>query len=211
MIVDAIVLTGGRSSRLDSAAKSELYLAEQTLLQHTLSAASAARCIAVVGPEPSKPLPDGVLLTRESPPFGGPVAGIAAGMAALAAFSTVASDAVLVLACDMPHVDRAIAPLLGGLAKHSLADGVVGVENGHRQSLAAAYRTGPLHLALEAHQNSGSLHGLSVKFLMQNLDLVLISLPHEATADVDTWDDAHHLGVTLTPSPHPNTIKENHE
>jgi molybdopterin-guanine dinucleotide biosynthesis protein A len=200
VIVDAIVLTGGRSSRLGSATKSQLYLAEETLLRRTLAAASAARRIVVVGPDPAESLPTGVLRTREDPPFGGPAAGVAAGMDSLARASTTTSEAVLVFACDMPHVDRATPLLLQGLLGHLEADGVVPVDaEGHPQLLAAAYRTSRLAAAIALHEETGSLHSLPMRRLVQDLDLVPIVVPTDATADVDTWEDARRLGVSATP------------
>lgn len=86
---DAIVLAGGRASRLDGAAKPGLLSDGVPLLHLALDAAGDARRIAVVGPDDlaaaiaPHPAAPRTLLTREDPPFGGPVAGIAAGLAAL--------------------------------------------------------------------------------------------------------------------------------
>ena len=205
MIVDAIVLTGGRSSRLDSIAKSDLRFEGRTLLHRTLSAVSRARRTVVVGARPDESLVDGVLHTREDPPFGGPAAGIAAGMACLSLQPGGASDAVLVVACDMPHVERAVPPLISALGEHPDADGVVPVDSGgHRQPLAAVYRTTPFAAAIADHERAGSLGGVPVSRLVMGLDLAEITVPADATADVDTPDDAVRLGVSFPTPIHPS-------
>ena len=84
MEFDAIILAGGRSSRLGGVPKSGLIYDGATLLERSLRAAGAARRTVVVGPDPGG-LPGGVLTCREEPPFAGPAAAIAAGLAALAA------------------------------------------------------------------------------------------------------------------------------
>ena len=105
MEFDAIILAGGRSSRLGGVPKSGLVYDGATLLERSLRAAGAAGRTVVVGPDPGG-LPGGVLTCREEPPFAGPAAAIAAGLAALAADHAsrhaAAAPYTLVLACDMP-------------------------------------------------------------------------------------------------------------
>lgn len=205
MLVDAIILTGGRSSRLDFVQKSEFVVADRTLLQRTLEAVGDARRVVIVGPVPTTGLPDTVLCVQEQPPFGGPVAGIFAGLTALAESSTVSSDATLVLACDMPHIGRAIPRLLRGLVDNPESDGVIAVDSGERlQPLAAGYRTARLASALAAGIDSGSLAAMPVFRLIDGLNLTPIDVPVDATADVDSWDDAHRLGVRAPVSSSPN-------
>ncbi|GAB3162627.1 hypothetical protein GCM10027059_15680 [Myceligenerans halotolerans] len=86
---DAIVLAGGRASRLGGATKPGLLSGGVPLLHLALDAAQGARRIAVVGPDDlagviaAHPAAPRTVLTREDPPFGGPVAGIAAAFDAL--------------------------------------------------------------------------------------------------------------------------------
>ena len=86
--VDLIVLAGGRGSRLGGTVKPAVDVAGRTLLSRVLDARALARRVVVVGPASAHaavgPETTGVLWTLEDPPFGGPVAGIAAGLAALA-------------------------------------------------------------------------------------------------------------------------------
>jgi molybdopterin-guanine dinucleotide biosynthesis protein A len=171
----------------------------QSLLQSTLAAVDGARTV-VVGPVASVRLPAGVLTTREEPPFGGPVAAIAAGLRALAVTHAERSGATIVLACDMPRVGEVVPVLLAALAGHPAFDGVIAVdETGHRQPLAAVYRSEPLAAALATLALRGSLRSRPMFRLIDELDLVSIAVPDGATADVDTWDDAARLGITTTP------------
>lgn len=223
MLVDAIILTGGRSSRLDSVPKaefvvkdSELMVTGSTLLERTLRAAAGSRRIVVVGHEPSTMLPDGVLLVREEPPFSGPVAAIAAGITALDSAvldsavlgnapgspsgGGIQSDALLILACDMPHIGLAVPTLLLELEQAPEVDGVIAKDaENRRQPLAAVYRANALCAALELVADSSRQHdrlgGLSMFRLLDNLNLREVNVADGATADVDTWDDAKRLGA----------------
>jgi CTP:molybdopterin cytidylyltransferase MocA len=99
----AVVLAGGRSSRLSGRAKAALAGPGGTLLERAVRncAAVGALGIAVVGPagelrphlvvEPH--LAARIRWTCENPPFGGPARGIAAGVAALLEWPPVAPDA----------------------------------------------------------------------------------------------------------------------
>jgi hypothetical protein len=81
--LDGIILAGGRAERLGGASKPDLVIGGRSLLSTAIEAARAAGCerIIVVGP-PELDAP-GCTVVRESPPFGGPVAAVAAGLAAL--------------------------------------------------------------------------------------------------------------------------------
>ena len=63
---DAVILAGGRATRLGGTAKPLVEVAGRTLLQSALDAASGADRIVVVGPVP---VPPGVLRPVEDPPF----------------------------------------------------------------------------------------------------------------------------------------------
>ncbi|WBM80051.1 NTP transferase domain-containing protein [Cryobacterium breve] len=82
------MLAGGRGSRLGGAVKPAVEVAGRTLLSRVLDARTLARRVVIVGPASARsaagPEATGALWALEDPPFGGPVAGIAAGLAALA-------------------------------------------------------------------------------------------------------------------------------
>lgn len=195
---DAIVLAGGTSSRLGSVPKAALVAKGATLLEGTLAAVSEARRTVVVGPEPSRRLPVGVLLAREDPAFGGPASAIAAGLSMLTTAGG-SSDVTLVLACDMPGIGSAVPRLVRGLGDNPEQDGVIAVEADRLQWLASGFRTARLAYAVAAQK--GPLDGMPVARLLNGLNLVPIDVPPGATEDVDTWDDARRLGVIRAGSP----------
>jgi molybdopterin-guanine dinucleotide biosynthesis protein A len=195
MVIDAIVLAGGRSSRLDSVPKSGLRYGEQTLLTRAVAAVGVARYIVVVGEADAATLPSSVQMTREDPPFGGPAAGIAAGLAVLGG----SSDFVIALACDMPHAGSAVAALIEQV--EATTDGAIAVDGDRRQPLAAIYRTSSLAAAVA--QAGDNLDGLSMFRLIASLSLAPISVPTGSTDDVDTWVDAARFGIAHSTQPRP--------
>ena len=224
MDFDTLILAGGRSSRLGGSPKSELVYDGGTLLERTIRAARGARHIVVVGPAPEG-LPAGVHTCREDPPFAGPAAAIAAGLAELdtlrrpspgeAAASAAAAPFTLILACDMPHADVAVpvlheALVSGGFVSKGLentglentdgalrvSDGVMAVSpEGRRQPLAGFYRTAALQTAVKKAAARNELNHGSVFALLARLDVMAVTVPAGSTDDVDTWDDAAALGV----------------
>jgi molybdopterin-guanine dinucleotide biosynthesis protein A len=200
VVIDAIVLAGGRATRLGGASKGGLSLAGQSLLERTLAAVSAARHIVVVGDESdiARAAPDAeITIVREMPAFGGPAAAIAAGFDALDG----ASDFVVVVGCDMPAVSDAIDLLLGAL--YAGSSGVVAVSfDGRPQPLVAVYSTPGLAYCVARHRRAGDLVNLSVRALLSGLEPALLPVPEGSTDDIDTWADAARLGV-LIPQPSP--------
>jgi molybdopterin-guanine dinucleotide biosynthesis protein A len=207
---DALILAGGRSSRLGGAPKSRLLAGGRTLLELALEAADGAGTIVVVGPDPGH-LPAGVLHCREDPPFGGPAAAIAAGLAALEAHHAGARPSpghetagrrgmrklTLVLACDMPRVAAAVTAMRQELAAGLDGDGVLAVSaDGRRQPLAGVYDTAALQRAVADAARRGALANASVFALLASLDVRGLPVPPGSTDDVDTWEDAAALGVS---------------
>lgn len=182
MIVDALILAGGRSSRLGGSAKRELEIDGVTLLERTIAAVRAvgAGHVVVAG---DAGLED-VVTTREQPPFSGPVAAIESGLRSLPA----ASDAVLILACDMPGISAALPALLASFA----GDGVIAVDRGRRQQLVFLADTAALRRAVEALP---TVVDAPVRDLLAGLTLVEAVVPGGATDDVDTWEDAARFGI----------------
>lgn len=198
---DALILAGGRSSRLGGVPKQRLLFHGRSLLDAALAAGSGAARTVVVGPV-MEPLPEDVLSCREEPEFAGPAAAIAAGLDALAQAGGGAGY-TLVLACDMPRVAAAVAALeaaLEGQAAESpvtpAGDGVMArSEDGASQPLAGFYRTDMLKKSAVELAASGRLVNGSVRSLLARLDVQLVTVPGGSTADVDTWDDAAALGI----------------
>ena len=177
---DAIVLAGGRGSRLGAPSKPEYVLGGRRLVDVALSAVAAARRIVLVGPGPA---PEGVLLTREDPPFGGPVAGVAAGFAAL---DDHAAWTVL-LACDLPEAEVGVGRLLA--AEPGPDDDGVCLKDadGRLQWLLGCYRTEALARRLSER---GDPPLTAMYRLLEPLHLLGISADRTITDDIDTPADA---------------------
>jgi molybdopterin-guanine dinucleotide biosynthesis protein A len=191
---NALILAGGRSSRLGGVPKQGLVFHGDTLLQRSLAAASGAICTVVVGPDPG-PLPAGVLSCREQPEFAGPAAAVGAGLEALAQAGSERTY-TLVLACDMPKVSAAVEALTAALAGDPGSDAIIAcAEDGRAQQLAGFYRTAVLKRAARELASQGALNNGSMRALLASLDVQLVTVPAGSTADVDTWDDAAALGV----------------
>src|SRR4051794_19588735 len=94
----AVVLAGGTAARLGGADKASIELHGRTLLTHALDALVDAAEVVVVGDPVPTERP--VTFCRESPRYGGPVAGLLTGVDALLRTPRT----VGVLAVDMPHV-----------------------------------------------------------------------------------------------------------
>jgi molybdopterin-guanine dinucleotide biosynthesis protein A len=191
---NALILAGGRSSRLGGVPKQGLVFHGDTLLQRSLAAASGANRTVVVGPDPGA-LPAGVLSCREQPEFAGPAAAVGAGLEALAQAGSERTY-TLVLACDMPKVSAAVEALTAALAGDPGADAIIAcAEDGRAQQLAGFYRTAVLKRAARELASRGALNNGSMRALLASLDVQLVTVPAGSTADVDTWDDAAALGV----------------
>jgi molybdopterin-guanine dinucleotide biosynthesis protein A len=193
LLLDAVILMGGRASRLDGAAKGDLRLEGRTLLERVVAAADRARDRVVVGEVGESVLSPEVRIVREQPPFGGPAAAVAAGVSELADDA----DAVLILAGDQPFVADAVPLLLAGLPAAEDGDGARAVDaEGRPQHLTCLVRRAALATAIDAVGAGGSLEGVSMRRLLETLRMVDVPVPERATMDVDTWADARAVGAT---------------
>jgi molybdopterin-guanine dinucleotide biosynthesis protein A len=166
---DAVVLTGGRGDRLGGADKACVVVAGATLLDRARAAVAAADRVVVVGPEVA----------------GGPVPAVAAGL------REVGSDAVVLLACDMPLVGPAtVDRLLQGLGSRGTAGhaALLVDPDGRWQYLAGAYRTRPLRRALA---DLGDPAGASMRRVVEALRVVTVAAQAEEAMDCDTWAQVH--------------------
>jgi molybdopterin-guanine dinucleotide biosynthesis protein A len=175
-VFDAIVLAGGTARRLGGVDKPQLEVGGRSLLDRAVAAVTDAQRIVVVGPV--QPVDGAVTFCREDPPGGGPVAAVAAGLAATSA------DVVVVLAADLPWIAPAI-PLLvaaaGAAGPAVLVDG-----SGRANHLAAAWPRAQLRAALD---RVGEPAGAAMRALIADGEPVHV---HDADGwgrDCDTWDD----------------------
>jgi molybdopterin-guanine dinucleotide biosynthesis protein A len=130
----AIVLAGGTSRRMGR--PKALLDWHGTPLVHHVAGILAGVCdpvVVVAAPEEELPLPAGVERAQDAVAGGGPLEGVAAGMAAVGG----RAGAVFLAATDLPllHPD-VVRRLLAALPGY---DAAVPVVAGHDQTLAAAY------------------------------------------------------------------------
>lgn len=177
---DAILLAGGRASRLGGVNKPEIELGGRRLIDHSLAAAAGAGRIVAVG---AVSVPASVLLTCEEPPFGGPVAGLRAGLRLLQESGRLAPW-LLVLACDLPGAETAVARLLA--AEPGAHDGVYLLDSADRpQWLLGCYRSAALVAAVaELDSASAALHRL-----LHGMNLLAVTPGDAVVDDVDTPDE----------------------
>ncbi|MFE6971906.1 molybdenum cofactor guanylyltransferase [Isoptericola sp. NPDC057653] len=206
---DAVVLAGGRATRLGGVPKPTVVLDGATLLDRALAATRDAARTVVVGPDAAVPAGRDVLVAREDPPFGGPVAGLDAGLRALdrahdrARSPHAAPTWVLVLAVDVPRATEAVPLLRAAVAPAAepaaepAVDGAFLVRAGHAQWLVGAYRRDALRRALDALSGAEGLTGLPVRRLVAGLACREVPDVDGVSADVDTWDDVRRLTVGL--------------
>jgi molybdopterin-guanine dinucleotide biosynthesis protein A len=134
----AVVLAGGKAARLGGQAKPQLEVGGRTMLRAVLAAVPDADRRVVVGPR--QPVPEDVVLVRERPPGGGPVAALRAGL------PEVSTDVVVLLAGDLPFLTGA---LVRELRERLTGDGVLVLDDtGRDQLLLGAWRTEPLRAAV---------------------------------------------------------------
>ncbi|MBU4335159.1 MAG: NTP transferase domain-containing protein [Actinobacteria bacterium] len=188
---DLLVLAGGRARRLGGVSKADVVVAGRALLDRVLDGADAARSVVVVGP--ADLLRDGITVVQENPPFGGPVAGIEAGFAALGAAGEVP---VVLLACDVPRAAHAVPLLLAALVENPAADAahIVDVE-GRAQLLVGACRRAALRSALASAADD--VRGMSVRALVGGWRQVAVADPGGLAEDVDTWAAAQQVSRRL--------------
>lgn len=222
--LQALILAGGLSRRLDGVPKAGLIMEGQTLLARTLDAVvgllagrNAARQL-TSAPTPAQT--DGVGKVQGGIAVVGPVekiagwletaehasqamtvqedppySGPAAGIAA--GIEALAADRghVLVLACDMPWAGAVARLLLDASGDCSPGQGVMAVADGKKQPLAAVYPLRELRAAADTARAAHRLENASVFALVANVNMKELVVPAELTADIDTWADARAQGI----------------
>lgn len=187
MRVSAIVLCGGQSSRFGSD-KTAADLGGQPVLDALLSTLPVHWDVVCVGPARPTRRTD-VRWTREHPPGGGPVAGLAAGLA------SAAGDTVVLLGGDMPYAAAAASVLARRLEEDPTAEAVVGTQvEGGRQPLLAAYRIDALRAAMPAEPS-----GTPLRRLLDSLVVREVPVAPEASIDVDTPEELERARHRLEP------------
>lgn len=170
---DAIVLAGGRGSRLGGVDKASLEVGGSTLLSRTLDAVADASRVIVVGDVDAP----GVVVVQEEPRFAGPAAAVGAGL------TEVGAPYVLLAGVDQPFLADALPVLVGSVA----GEGVIAVDSqGRRQHLMTLVDAEALSRAVRAQP---TLVDLSLRALLAPLALLEVAVPLRSTLDIDTWHD----------------------
>ena len=185
----AIVLAGGEGRRLGGVDKALLDVGGATMLDRVLAAA-APNCdeLIVVGPERETSVP-GVRFTIESEPGGGPVPGVAAGLAEVSD-----AEAVVVLAVDLPLLQgEHVARLLNALEEADVA--AAADHRGQPNPLLAAYRPSALQIALD---RAGA--GDPASDLLGEI-VAIIDLGQAGTLNVNRPDELDRARRLLRPAP----------
>lgn len=174
----AVVLAGGRATRLGGFDKASVEIDGRTLLEHALDAVIDASEVVVVGHQVPTDRP--VTFVVEEPRHGGPAAGLLTGRGSLLRrFPTIA-----VLAVDMPFVAASTFRRLHEAAVGHEGAALVG-DDGRRQ-LALVLETARLD---EVAPDLEGRHGLAMRALLEPLDLVDVPAVGREARDIDSWSD----------------------
>lgn len=178
-----IVLAGGRSSRM-GADKAQVRVNGVRLVDALLSSLPADMPHVVVSP-----FDLGFETVSEDPPFGGPVAGIAAGAKALA------TPLVAVLAVDAPGSARLVPKLIDAVTAPSDAGtmpdvAVIVDDDGCVQPLCGVWQAASLSTALEAVDPRDA----SAKALLRAAKNVVTVRGDGSERDYDTPEQLAELG-----------------
>ncbi|MDO5029612.1 MAG: molybdenum cofactor guanylyltransferase [Corynebacterium sp.] len=204
---DAIVLAGGESRRM-GADKAQVRIGEHTMtdlcLAELRTQPTVGRVVVVTPKDLS--VPPSVRVTCENPPFGGPVAGIEAGLASLraagAGTASAECDFVFVTAVDAPFTSRLLEVLWHNWQQVDLeaettsqSTGVVVVDG---EPLCALWRKSALRRALRL---LSSTRDVSVRRLIRGASAKYIQLTsaeqHWCAQDYDTPADVAQLRARL--------------
>ncbi len=183
----AVLLAGGRGSRLGGVDKPTVTVHGRTLLDLAVAAVAGASQLVVVGPP--RVVGRSVIIARENPPGGGPAAALSAGVAALAAAAPMPPDAlVVVCATDLPGLRvGTVERLLDAMDTVTpAAFGPVGAvlqdSGGREQLLIGVWRAGELAAACGSRPDWS---GVSLRTLLAPLVRLAVRAAGDEALDVD--------------------------
>lgn len=183
--MNVIILAGGQGTRMGGVNKAAVQLNGRRLVDHLLDQLDD-HAVIVVSPHP---LP-GIITTSEQPPFGGPVAGIAAGIAELDPHS----EFTAVLAVDAPHSAEMLPVLQAAIDTSDVA--VTVAADGWIQPLCAVWRTPSLIRALAT---LGEVRDRPVKALLRQVATMVEVAGDGSETDYDTIGELTTLGEVELP------------
>lgn len=216
-----IILAGGTARRMGGVSKPDVVVGGKTLLVRAIEeirAVAPAADIVVVAP-PQVAIPQGVARVLEDPPFGGPVAGVAAGFERLATLPGYRPGGLVgLLTCDAPLAPRLYPALEQAYREVTLQ--ALREANATDKDQPAQFVGGAVPLVSEESAAKPStekpatysqyLHGVyvagalaqlfaaqvrdrSVRSLFKQLKLATVPDVERIGMDVDTWEDAAEL------------------
>ena len=189
----AIILAGGRGSRLDGVDKAGIEVGGRTLLEWALDGVIDAREVVVVGDPVPTERP--VTFVRESPRYGGPVAGLLTGVDSL----LVMPRFVGVMAVDMPYLHHGTwRRLLEAATPAPPADGPV--DGSGESAVDGSWLVGPdgrwqLAMVLdtarlaEVRPDHEAQHDYPIRRLLEPLTMAPVRAVGREHEDIDTWTD----------------------
>lgn len=201
----AVVPAGGAGRRMGGAGKPTLPVGGTAMLARVLGAVEGAAARVVVGPpDLARALPPGVILTQEQPPGGGPVAALAAGLAAIPApghditghdgtghdVTDAGHTVVAFIAGDLPFLTAGTIRALRERLHHDGLDGaVLRDDTGREQWLCGVWRLAALGTRVA---ELGGGHGRGMRDLAATLRVAAVTLSAPGPPpwfDCDTPDD----------------------
>lgn len=180
----AILLAGGRASRMDGVTKPLLEVGGRSLLRRAVDAVQGCTPVTVAADMLDAELD--IDWVREEPPFSGPAAAVIAVLASWRSRG-IAPHRVVLLACDLPHPNAAVTALRAAALPDD-ADGICLVDaDGRPQWLAGLYRAAALQRAAASVPDAG--RDAPMRALLGGLTLTHVPASADAVRDIDTWQD----------------------
>src|SRR5690625_173283 len=202
--VHAVILTGGRSSRMGGRHKPGILVGGRSVIDRTITslwdaAPGAEVLIAGTNDGLSPELHSRVTVVREDPPFAGPVAGVAAAVDELAGTRGV----VLLLGGDLPFLSaRTMTKLIETAGRGAAVVSCVD-ETGHLQYLCSAWRADVLRTQVA---DIGEPAGVPLRALFSGLEPELIDCDPNELRDIDTPEDLARAVTTSDGRPVPEML-----
>ena len=185
-----LVLAGGTAKRLGGVSKPDYKIGPLRLIDIALaeidSTGFAGRIVAVAPNELA--VREGVELTLEDPPHGGPLAGLGAGVASLA--DIPGSALVAVMTCDAPLSPRLWGELCSEIGKVDAAVPVSADAEAWPQYLHGCYR-------LRALRDLSIYRDVSIRCGFATITAAHVVDTNWCCMDVDTPADAKDMAVRL--------------
>ena len=191
-----IILAGGVGSRLGGVSKAEVRVNGTRLIDALLATLPTHVSVSIVTPYPIElgTHAQTIRCVCEDPPFGGPTAGISAGL-------NPATEMTAVLAVDAPASGTLLEALTNALATNPGADAAAIMSTqGHLEPLCVVWRTASL---VAAFDQLGDPRDKPAKALLRIAGSVVPVPGTGAEVDYDTVAELSELGAVELPAPPP--------